>query len=395
MTGAAQAVHAERRRKLAERMARAGGGLAILPTAPERLRNGDGDHPYRHDSHFHYLTGFDEPQAWLLLDDQGRSTLLCREKNIEREIWDGVRLGPEAAPAALGVDAAHPVDALDKIAAEQLADRGAVWFPFGQHDGLHARIDGWLAEVRARERRGVQAPGAQRDLAPLLAEMRLFKDPTELETMRRAARISAGAHARAMRFCAAAFRRDAADRAARVRDRGRAAARIPSPWRAGAGLPSIVAAGANACVLHYAAGGTPLQAGQLVPDRCRLRTRRLRQRHDAHLSRRWTLLASATRALRHRARRAGSGDRRHAARRAQAGRPLGRGARAGAGHAGHGPARPQQGRRPRRGDRVGRLPGRSTCTAPATGWGATCTTSASTWPSTRRRSSSPMAWAAA
>ena len=257
------ALYAGRRRRLAAQLAGAGGGVAIVPTAPERPRNGDSDHPYRHGSHFHYLTGFDEPQAWLLLDDQGRSTLLCREKNIEREIWDGVRLGPEAAPGALGVDAAHAIEALDKVAADTLADRSAVWFPFGAGDGLQARIDGWLAEVRGRDRRGVQAPGAQRDLAPLLAEMRLFKDDAELATMRRAASISAAAHARAMRFCARHFRASPQQglpeyviEAELLHEFRRHGAQAPA-------YPSIVAAGANACVLHHSAGARPLQAGEL------------------------------------------------------------------------------------------------------------------------------------
>ncbi len=254
---------AARRLHLAEQLARAGGGIAVIPTAPERPRNGDSDHPYRHDSHFHYLTGFDEPQAWLLLDDQGRSTLLCREKNLEREIWDGVRLGPDAAPAALGVDAAFPVEALDKVAADLIADRPAVWFPFGLHEGLQARIDAWLAEVRSRERRGVLAPGAQRDLAPLLAEMRLFKDADELATMRRAARISAGAHARAMRHCAAHFR---ATPQAGLPEYAIEAELLHEFRRHGAQAPaysSIVAAGANACVLHHSAGRSALTAGDL------------------------------------------------------------------------------------------------------------------------------------
>ena len=256
-------VHSARRQRLAAQIARQGGGIAIVPTAPERPRNGDGDHPYRHDSHFHYLTGFDEPQAWLLLDEQGRSTLLCREKNPEREIWDGMRLGPEAAPAALGVDEAHPVEALDKLAADRIADRSAVWFPFGLHAGLQARVDGWLAEVRSRERRGVQAPGAQRDLVPLLAEMRLCKDAGELDTMRRAAQISAGAHARAMRFCARHFRAsphlglpEYAIEAELLHEFRRHGSQAPA-------YPSIVAAGANACVLHHASGRTPLTAGEL------------------------------------------------------------------------------------------------------------------------------------
>ncbi len=255
-------VCALRRTRLAEQLARLGGGVAVLPTAPERPRSGDSDHPYRHDSHFHYLTGFDEPQAWLLLDASGRSTLLCREKNSEREIWDGHRVGPEAAPATLGVHDAHPVEALDKLAAERLANASAVWFPFGLHDGLQARVDGWLAELRTRERSGVQPPAMQRDLAPLLSEMRLVKDEAELGTMRRAARISAGAHARAMRYCAEHFRGGSA---------GLPEYRIEAELlhefrRHGAQAPaygSIVAAGANACVLHYAAGDAELRPGEL------------------------------------------------------------------------------------------------------------------------------------
>ena len=257
------ALCAQRRVRLAQAMAAQGGGVAVLPTAAERQRNGDNDHPYRHCSHFHYLTGFDEPQAWLLLDAEGRSTLLCREKNLEREIWDGHRLGPEAAPAALGVHEAHPVEALDKVAADRLANAPAVWFPFGVHEGLQARIDGWLAALRERERQGVLPPQAQRDLTPLLGEMRLRKDHAELDTMRRAASISAAAHARAMRFSAAHFR----SAQGRCLPEYTIEAELLHEFRRhGAQSPaygSIVAAGANACVLHYAAGDAELRPGEL------------------------------------------------------------------------------------------------------------------------------------
>jgi len=259
---ASPALCARRRNRLVEQMTRMGGGVAVLPTAPERVRSGDSDHPYRHDSHFHYLTGFDEPQAWLLLDDSGRSTLLCREKNAEREIWDGHRLGPEAAPAALGVHDAHAVEALDKLVTERLANASAVWFPFGLHAGLQARIDGWLAELRKRERSGVSTPAQQRDLGPLLAELRLLKDDSEIATMRQAARISAGAHARAMRYCAEHFR---ACHGALPEYRLEAEL-LHEFRRHGAQAPAyacIVAAGANACVLHYAAGDAELRPGEL------------------------------------------------------------------------------------------------------------------------------------
>ena len=95
-------VYAQRRAHLAAQLG--DGGIAIVPTAPERMRNRDSDYAYRHDSYFHYLTGFTEPNAWLVLTADGRSTLWCQPKDMEREIWDGYRLGPEAAVAALGVD---------------------------------------------------------------------------------------------------------------------------------------------------------------------------------------------------------------------------------------------------------------------------------------------------
>ncbi len=255
--------HIERRAFLTHALRAAGGGLAVIPTAPERTRNSDSEYPYRHDSYFHYLTGFDEPEAWLLIEASGRTTLLCRARNPEREIWDGKRLGPEGAPAALGVDDAFDVAGLDTLLPERLANQSAVWFCFGLHPTLPARIDGWLASVRAQSRRGVVCPSAERDLSPLLDEMRLRKAGTELQTMRRAAQISAGAHARAMRFCAQRFR--AAPHGS-VREYEIEAELLHEFRRHGSQGPaytSIVAAGANACVLHYAAADAELRAGEL------------------------------------------------------------------------------------------------------------------------------------
>lgn len=255
-------IEARRRAQLAAAMTAQGGGVAIVPTAPERLRNGDTDHPYRFDSHFHYLTGFAEPQAWLLLFADGRSVLMCRERSDEREIWDGYRLGPDTAPGLLGVDEAFGVAQIDGLLPQLLAGQATVWFPFGIHPGLESRVETWLSTVRGRSRRGVECPLALRDLSPLLAEMRLFKDDTELATMRRAAAISAQAHARAMRYCVARF--DAG--AAAVHEYEIEAELLHEFRRQGAhgpAYPSIVAAGANACVLHYAAGHAALRPGEL------------------------------------------------------------------------------------------------------------------------------------
>lgn len=253
-------LHAQRRARLAAQLG--ADGIALVPTAPERQRNRDSDFPYRHDSYFFYLTGFSEPNAWLAITGDGRSTLFCAPKDLEREIWDGYRLGPEAAPEALGVDEAHSVDELDRRLPRLLEDRDAVWYPFATHKGLETRVDGWLATVRARVRMGALCPEQQRDLCGPLDEMRLFKDAHEQDTMRRAARISAAAHARAMRTSARMLRegRD-------VREYHLEAELLHEFRQGGSQFPaygSIVAAGANACVLHYRADAAPVRAGDLV-----------------------------------------------------------------------------------------------------------------------------------
>ncbi|HEY2188833.1 MAG TPA: aminopeptidase P N-terminal domain-containing protein [Caldimonas sp.] len=253
---------AARRNRIAEALRAVGGGVAIVPTAPERQRNSDNDHPYRHGSDFHYLTGFGEPSAWLFVFDDGRSTLVCRPKDPERELWDGIRLGPDAAPAVLGVDAAVPLDVLDETAVASLTDRSVVWWSFDT-PGLGERIGGWLERIRAKSRHGAEAPTAQRDLAPLLAEMRLRKDAGELATMRRAAAISADAHARAMRFCAARFRADPATAIAEYEIEAELLHEFRRSGAEGPAYTSIVAAGSNACILHYTPGPTRLKAGEL------------------------------------------------------------------------------------------------------------------------------------
>lgn len=256
---------ARRRARIAAELQRAGGGLALVPTAPERQRNGDNDHPYRHDSSFHYLSGFAEPGAWLLVEANGRSTLFCRPKDVERELWDGIRLGPEAAPAALGVDEAFPLSVLDDEVVERVAGQPSLWWPFGT-PGLGARVEGWLEKVRARASTGIAVPTSQHDLNPLLAAMRVIKDDTELSAMRRAGEISAGAHVRAMRFCAARLADGVAGRDSGVAEYEIEAELLHEFRRHGAEGPAygaIVAAGANACVLHYAPGATRLRPGEL------------------------------------------------------------------------------------------------------------------------------------
>ena len=238
------------------------GSIAIIPSAPEQPRNADAHFPYRADSYFYYLTGFEEPKAWLLLTADGQATLLCQSKNLEREIWDGYRLGPQAAPQALGLDAAFAVEELDARLPELLQNRSALYYPFTRHAALAAQIDHWLAQVKSRARAGVTCPDQLHDVCSLLDEMRLVKDAYEIAHMRRAGAISAQAHIRAMQRSAQMLQRQE-----RVCEYHLEAELLHEFRQHGSESPaytSIVAAGANACVLHYRAGNAAVQSGDLV-----------------------------------------------------------------------------------------------------------------------------------
>ncbi|MFM9879932.1 MAG: aminopeptidase P N-terminal domain-containing protein [Burkholderiaceae bacterium] len=258
-------LYAQRRARVAAALAAASPhAVALIPTAPERARNRDSDFLYRHDSYFYYLTGFAEPGAFLVIDSRGQSTLFCQPKDPEREIWDGLRLGVEAAPAALGVDAAYPITELDTQLPRLLENCQQVAFPFATHAGLEAQVAQWLGKVRARARYGVLCPEQQTDLCALLDEMRLFKDAHEQDVMRRAAHISAQAHIRAMQTCAKYVR---VPPPGGLREFHLDAELLHEFRRHGSQCPaygSIVAAGANACVLHYRADAAPVRAGELV-----------------------------------------------------------------------------------------------------------------------------------
>ena len=249
-------VHRRRRQALARSMGR---GIAVVSTAPERLRNRDAHFPFRFDSYFHYLTGFPEPEAVVVVvagEDTPKSLLFCRDKDLAREIWDGFRYGPDAARETFGFDQAHSYSKLDEMIPGLLADQPALFCDVGENSEWDARIIGWLNAVRAQVRTGISAPGEIRDVRRLLDEMRLVKDQTELATMRRAASISAAAHRRAMQATRGGrFEYEIeAELLHEFRSRG---AQAPA-------YTSIVAGGANACVLHYVANDAQLRDGDLL-----------------------------------------------------------------------------------------------------------------------------------
>src|SRR5439155_22217229 len=193
-------VYRERRDALLKKMReRAGGGVALVPTAPEVARNRDSLFPFRHDSYFYYLSGFPEPEAVVALvagPDGDRHVLFCRDKSEEREIWDGFRYGPDAAKEIFGFDEAHSISELKAKLPDIAADRPALFTPLGQSHDWDRQVTELLNEVRARIRTGVAAPDEVVDVRAALDTMRLVKDSHELALMRRAAAISAAAHRR-------------------------------------------------------------------------------------------------------------------------------------------------------------------------------------------------------
>src|SRR6202051_205590 len=153
-------VYRSRRDRVLAALRESGGGIAIVPTAREVMRNRDADYPFRHDSYFYYLTGFTEPEATLVLDasaeaDEPAAILFCREKNAERETWDGFRYGPEGAHLALGFDAAFPIDQLDTEMPRLIAEKPALHYALGDSAQLDAQVRGWLAAGWGEGRRGV------------------------------------------------------------------------------------------------------------------------------------------------------------------------------------------------------------------------------------------------
>jgi Xaa-Pro aminopeptidase len=238
---------------------RSGGGLALVPTSAEVARNRDSLYPFRHDSYFYYLSGFPEPEAVVALiagPQADRHVLFCRERNEEREIWDGFRYGPDAAREIFGFDEAHPIAALATKLPELAADRPALFTPLGLFESWDRKVSELLNEVRNRVRTGVAAPDEIVDVRATLDAMRLVKDDHELALMRRACAISSAAHRRAMRTTRPGMFEYQVE-AELVHEFLREGAQAVA-------YNSIVASGPNACVLHYRDNNRQMNDGELL-----------------------------------------------------------------------------------------------------------------------------------
>ncbi|MGN6225135.1 aminopeptidase P N-terminal domain-containing protein [Pseudoxanthomonas sp.] len=255
-TGLAAAEFARRRKQL---MRMAGNdAILVLPAAPERVRSHDTHYPYRQDSDFWYLCGFPEPEAVLVLVPgrrHGEVLLFCRERDPERESWDGPRAGQEGAVEDYGMDDAYPIEDLDEILPGLLEGRSRVYYHFGRDADFDLKLIGWVRHVRAQVRQGAQPPHEFLELGHLLHDLRLFKSKDEIKLMQRAADISIEAHRAAMRAARPGVHEYELQ------------AEVERVFRANDAWPaygSIVGAGANACVLHYRANNGVAKEGDLV-----------------------------------------------------------------------------------------------------------------------------------
>ncbi|MEO8304288.1 MAG: aminopeptidase P N-terminal domain-containing protein [Betaproteobacteria bacterium] len=253
-------IYRDRRTAVLKQMrAQTGGGLALVPTATEVPRNRDSLYPFRHDSYFYYVSGFPEPEAVVALvagPEGDRQLLFCREKNAEREIWDGFRYGPDAAREIFGFDEAHPIAELDRVLPDLAADRPALYTPLGLFPGWDHKVTALLNEVRNRARTGVCAPEEIVDVRQTLDVLRLIKDAHELTLMRRAAGISAEAHRRAMERTRVGWHEYQVE--------AELAHEFLHSGAQAVAYSSIVAGGPNACVLHYRDNNRQLQDGELL-----------------------------------------------------------------------------------------------------------------------------------
>lgn len=234
----------KRRRRLMRMMGQ--DSIAVLPTAPVRIRNRDVEYPYRADSDFYYLTGFDEPESVMVLApgrEHGEYILFCRENDPEQETWHGRRVGQEGACEIFEADDSFPISDIDDILPGLLEDRERVFYTIGCDPEFDQKVTGWINQLRKKSHAGVHTPAEFVALDHLLHDMRLYKSRSEVSAIRKAVKISIKAHKRAMQTCRPEMTEHQIE-AELLYEFMRNGAKSPA-------YPPIVAAGENGCILHY------------------------------------------------------------------------------------------------------------------------------------------------
>lgn len=247
----------QRRRRLMRRMKK--NGLALLASANVAIRNRDVEYPYRQNSDFHYLTGFDEPDAVAVFApgrEQGEFILFCREFDPNKMIWTGRHAGLEGALEEYEADEAYPIGKLDEVLPGLMEGRERLYYSFSDAGKLATHIQSAMAVLKGKSRAGVRPPSAAFDLDCLVHEMRLYKSPAELALLRKACEVSAEAHRKAMLVCRPGLHEYQIE-SELLHEFTRQGLRAPA-------YPCIVAGGENACVLHYTENRDVLRDGDLL-----------------------------------------------------------------------------------------------------------------------------------
>jgi len=235
------------------------GNIAIIASAPMQVRNRDVHYPYRQDSDFYYLTGFNEADALAVFipgREQGEYILFCREFDETKALWEGAHAGLEGATKHYQADDSFPIDDLDEILPGMLENKAKVFYPMGKDSELDHKLLEWINHIRRQSRSGIMAPGELVSLEHVLHEMRLFKSPEEIKLMRRAADVSARAHVRAMKACKPGLYEYQVE--------GELVHEFVQDGLRAVAYQSIVAGGKNACVLHYTENKDKLKKGDLL-----------------------------------------------------------------------------------------------------------------------------------
>ncbi len=247
----------KRRKTLMEQVGK--GNIAIVASASNHTRNRDVEFPFRQDSDFYYLTGFNEADSLAVFipgREQGEYILFCREFDEKKALWEGAHAGLEGATEHYKADDSFPIDDMDEILPGMLENKAKVFYPMGRDPDLDHQLLEWITKIRKQSRNGINAPGELVSLEHLLHEMRLFKSAEELKLMRRAAEVSGIAHIRAMQKCQPGLYEYQIE-ADVVHEFMQQGLRYVA-------YPSIVAGGKNACVLHYVENKNKLNAGDLL-----------------------------------------------------------------------------------------------------------------------------------
>jgi Xaa-Pro aminopeptidase len=247
----------KRRKQIMQQIGR--GNIGLIPSASAQTRNRDVDYPFRQDSDFYYLTGFNEPNALAVFipeREQGEYILFCRAFDAKKKLWEGAHAGLEGAVAEYGADNAYSIDDINDILLDLLENKAKIYYPMGRNSELDLQLIEWINTLKKQSHQSSNIPSELVSLECILHELRLFKTANEIKLMRKAAQISAKAHIRAMKMCQAGLYE--------YQIEAEIIHELMQHGLKNVAYSSIVAGGKNACTLHYTNNDEKLRPNDLL-----------------------------------------------------------------------------------------------------------------------------------